>query len=58
MKRKSSDKLHLSKETLLSLDARQVSRAVGGTLINTQCINCTDACSVACTHTHCSNCCP
>jgi len=52
MKRKPSAKLQLSKETLASLDDKDVARAVGGTVGDTNCLACptnhTAACTICC----------
>ena len=52
MKRKPSTKLRLSKETLVSLDDKQVAQAVGGTVGATDCLACptnhTRPCTICC----------
>lgn len=52
MKRKSSAKLQLSKETLSRLDDKEVARAVGASIAATDCLACptnhTRVCSICC----------
>jgi hypothetical protein len=52
MKRKPSAKLQLSKETLASLDDKDISRAAGGSIALTNCLACptnkTAACTICC----------
>jgi hypothetical protein len=52
-------KLSLSRETLGRMEDSLMRRVAGATLLDTVCVDCTEAtnCSGCCTRTRCTNCC-